>query len=299
MPEIIEIKSPQDWETRPNFRAVLHGSEVDLDRIVGKYDLPRPGAGVPAQTGMVHCGLNGCNTGHFRGFLILLKSGFETIVGRDCGREKMGAVFEEIEAVFVARETLANRQKLLLELQNTRATVIQQANILAPKCKKAHEKIDAIRNEFIGYSAFWRKLEESAKLDGRVVVAAKSSEGPKKGAGVDLVVAATIQKCNLFFADTSVHHRLLRVQVIRWLEIDLDSEIQIAGDNLKRLEALTIKASDLQSILRNAAEFVRDAELLLEPSNLGGFREIVAGQLSSSQKTNAMHRAIKRLLTTT
>lgn len=295
MTEILDIKGPQDWVDRPNFRTVLHGTSDDLDRIIGKYDLPRAPAGMPRNTGMVHCGLNGCNEAHFRGFLVLLKNGLETIVGRDCGREKMGAVFEEIEATFVARETLASRQRLLAELQATRQTLIQQAQELTPKCKQAHDRINAITSELSGYAGFWRKLGDVARLDGRVMVAAKTSDMTKRGGDVDLVETAKIQQCRLLFEDTSVHPRKLQIQVVRWLQVELDVEIQAAGEDLKKLETLTFKAADLRDILRAATDFVNDAKILLMSSNLRGLVEIAAHQLSRSQRSNALSRALQRL----
>lgn len=295
MMEILEIKGPEDWENRPNFRAILNGTADDLERIIGKYDLPRPPSGMPRQTGMVHCGLNGCNEPHFRGFLILLKNGLETLVGRDCGREKIGAVFEEIEATFVARETLASRQKLLAELQATRQEVVQLAQDLAPRCKQAHDRISLVVDELRGYTAFWRKLEDVVRMDGRIMVEAKTSAMTERRDKADLVLAARIQQSQLFVEDTSAHHRRLQIQVIRWLQVELDAEIQAAGEDLKKLEALTIKAADLREALRSANEFVRNAQAFLAPSNLSGLKEIASQQLGSAQRTNALTRALRRL----
>lgn len=298
MTSILDIKGPADWENRPNFRPVLHGTADDLKRIVGKYDLPRPPAGMPRQSGMVHCGLNGCNELHFRGFLILLKNDLETIIGRDCGREKMGAVFEEIEATFVAQETLFNRQKLLAELQSTRQTLIQQAGDLLPKCEQTNIKIKSMVSELSRFTGFWRKLEDVARMNGRVMVAAKVSAMTEQGSSIDLVEAARIQHCHLFFSDTSLHPRKLQIQVVKWLRFELDDEIKAAGDDLKKLEALTIKATELREILRAAAEFLREAQLFLAPSNLRGLDEIVSQQLGQSQRSNALRRALQRLTAT-
>lgn len=299
MTEILNIKGPQDWESRANFRRVLHGTAEDLDRIIGKYDLPRAPSGMPRQTGMVHCGLNGCNELHFRGFLVLLKNGLETIVGRDCGREKIGAVFEEIEATFADREILANRQKLLTELQTTRQEAIQLAEELMPQCRQAHERINSIVQELRGYTGFWSKLADVARMDGRVMKAAETSDMTERRATVDLVVAAVIRQSHLLFQDTSVHHRGLQIKVLHWLQSELAQEIATAVDDLKKLEALVSKAANLRETLRSASEFVRDAQILLDPSNLHGLREVFTHQLTSHQRTNALNRALRRLGGTT
>lgn len=295
MDEILDLKSPADWENRPNFRPVLHGKAEDLDKIMGKYDLPRPGPGLPKRTGMEHCGLNACNEGHFRGFLLRLNTGLETIVGRDCSRNKMGAIFEEIEAAFVARETLESRQKILAELQATSQDLIQHAQLLVPKCKAAHDQINAIVNELSGFNGFWLRLQDVARLDGRVMVEVKVTGMTQRGENADLEEAARIQQCQLFFDDTSRHHRKLYLQVIHWLKVDLAAEITTAGDDLKKLGSLTAKAADLRSILTDAANFAKDAQTLLAPSNLRGLVEIAAQQLSRSHRSNALSRALKRL----
>lgn len=244
---------------------------------------------------MVHCGLNGCNEQHFRGFLVLLKNGHETIVGRDCSRDKMGAVWEEIEASFVATETMVARQKILSELQQSKREIIAQAKALAPLCKAAHEKIKAATDALSAFSRFWQALADVNRLGGRVMVQEQLSDMTEQGSFAGLVEAAVIRQCHLFFADTSVHSRRLYVQVIHWLESDLQSEITEAADDLKKLGALTSKAALLQDHLREAGLFLAEAGNLFAPHNLDGLEVIVSRQLSSSHRSNALHRALRRL----
>jgi len=292
---ILDLKGPQDWVDRPAFKAVHHASAEDLDRIAGRYDLPRPKSGEHPRTGMVHCGLNGCNEQHFRGFLVRFKDGTETIVGRDCGREKMGAIFEEIEATFVAQEVLQSRQKVLEDISTTKSDLVAKASALLPKCWEAASAVGSIGGDLCNHSAMWRKLNDVARQDGRILVAAELSDMQERGGNVDLVEVARINECQLLFEDCSRHARALQHQVIQWLNVELDAEIQAAGDDLKKLDVLSKKATAMNDTLRDATEFLRRSAVLLAPGNLSGLNDIANKQLASGQRSGALLRAIKRI----
>ena len=292
---ILDLKGPQDWEARPAFKAVHHATSDDLDHIAGRYDLPRPKAGEHPRRGMVHCGLNACNEQHFRGFLVRFKDGAETIVGRDCGREKMGAIFEEIEATFVAQENLQSRLKVLADLSVAKTALIAQASDLLPKCRAATTSVAAVVKDLAGHSAMWRKLNDIARQGGRILVEAEISDMQERGASVDLVEVSRINECQLIFEDFSVHTRALQHQVIHWLSFELDTQITEAGEDMKKLDALSKKAAGMNDTLNNAEAFLKRSAILLTPGNLSGLEIIAQKLLSKSQRSGSLFRAINRV----
>ncbi|HHF0702221.1 TPA: hypothetical protein ACPIBI_004804 [Pseudomonas aeruginosa] len=77
----LEIKSPEDFVDRPDYREVLDFGEKsgrELLEILGAYIFP--------DTKSVKCGIRNCRTPHRRGYLISTTDGLETNIGNVCGK---------------------------------------------------------------------------------------------------------------------------------------------------------------------------------------------------------------------
>ncbi|WP_288898768.1 hypothetical protein [uncultured Delftia sp.] len=290
--EVLALHSQADWENRENFISSLNAPIEEIDCIIGKYDLPRALAGMPYGTGMVRCGLNGCNELHYRGFLLRMKDGRETIIGRDCGRRK-GFVFEEIEATFKANETRQARQEILRKLNQTRGSLIVQAEELLPVAERAAERINSCAVDFSKFIGFWAAVGTASTLGGRVLVEVKRSEWNESSGKADITTGAVIRHLDLLYQDNTVHARGLKFLVIHWLKNDLEEEINGAGDDLKKLSALVTKAADVEGILASARKFCKEADEFFEPENLSGLL-VIRDQLRKAERSNALDRALRR-----
>lgn len=291
--EVLALHSQADWENRENFTSSLNSPIEEIDCIIGKYDLPRAPAGAPHGTGMVRCGFNGCNESHYRGFLLRLKDGRETIIGRDCGRRKAGYIFEEIEATFKANETRQARIEILNNLSQTRQTFIAEAEALLPRAEIAAQRVYSFASDLSKFFGFWASLGTASTLGGRVLVEVKRSEWVEASSKVDVTTAAVIRHLDIVYEDNSVHARGLRFLVIRWLSHGIEEEINNAGDDLKKLAALTSKASEVEDVLAKAKKFCDDADDFFTPSNLAGLT-VIRDQLRRSERSNALDRALRR-----
>lgn len=100
---LVKISSWEDVLHRPHFVSDLNPHEHELDTILGKYVF----------SDRVRCGLSNCHTLHARGYLVTTKTGRETNIGKDCGKNYFGLDFEEAAKRFEADYAAHENRELL------------------------------------------------------------------------------------------------------------------------------------------------------------------------------------------
>ena len=88
--ELVRVESWDDIVGRPGFNGNLNPAEHVLSGIIGQY----------AFADKIRCGLSDCRTPHSRGYLVVTKSGVETNIGKDCGKNYFGVDFETMATQF-------------------------------------------------------------------------------------------------------------------------------------------------------------------------------------------------------
>lgn len=88
--ELVRVESWDDVVGRPGFNGNLNPAEHVLSGIIGQY----------AFADRIRCGLSDCHTPHGRGYLVVTKSGVETNIGKDCGKNYFGVDFEAMATQF-------------------------------------------------------------------------------------------------------------------------------------------------------------------------------------------------------
>ena len=88
--ELVRVESWDDIVGRPGFNGNLNPAEHLLSGIIGQY----------AFADRIRCGLSDCHTPHGRGYLVVTKSGVETNIGKDCGKNYFGVDFETMATQF-------------------------------------------------------------------------------------------------------------------------------------------------------------------------------------------------------
>ena len=88
--ELVRVESWDDIVGRPCFNGNLNPAEHVLSGIIGQY----------AFADRIRCGLSDCHTPHGRGYLVVTKSGVETNIGKDCGKNYFGVDFETMAMQF-------------------------------------------------------------------------------------------------------------------------------------------------------------------------------------------------------
>ena len=100
---LVRLENWEDVISRVGFSETLHPSEHELEAIIGRYNFGDK----------VQCGLANCRTPHTKGYLVSTKSGRETNVGKDCGKNFFGVDFEEMAKQFERMSTEQDNRELL------------------------------------------------------------------------------------------------------------------------------------------------------------------------------------------
>jgi hypothetical protein len=80
------VKDWGDVTDMVGFTSTLNPSEHVLTSVIAKYEMPSK----------VRCGLSNCRTPHFRGYVVVTKSGSVTNIGNHCGKKHFGLEFSAI-----------------------------------------------------------------------------------------------------------------------------------------------------------------------------------------------------------
>lgn len=100
---LIRVESWDDIESRPGFVADMNPVEHRLDTIIGRYIF----------RDRIHCGLSNCHTPHAKGYIVVTTDGYETNIGKDCGKREFGVDFDTLSRQFDRDITEAeNRERL-------------------------------------------------------------------------------------------------------------------------------------------------------------------------------------------
>lgn len=88
--ELVRVETWEEITERPGFTDNLNPHEHKLSKIIGQYVFQNK----------ISCGLSNCHTPHSRGYLVATKSGQETNIGKDCGKNYFGVDFVDMAAQF-------------------------------------------------------------------------------------------------------------------------------------------------------------------------------------------------------
>lgn len=127
-------------EQRPAYVAGLIAVKGDLSHLVGGYRFPADQE--------IHCGLNGCNQPHQKGYLIATKGGQETVCGNVCGSHHLGVDFDEMEARFSASVAQATKQQTVADLKEKATDWLGTVSTLERQLKSVYAPLQKIRQQF-------------------------------------------------------------------------------------------------------------------------------------------------------
>ena len=87
---LVLVNNWSDIETRPGFLKNLNPRDHKLKSIIGRYVFEQK----------IRCGLSDCHTPHHKGYIAVTEDGFETNIGKDCGKTYFGVLFEQLSSTF-------------------------------------------------------------------------------------------------------------------------------------------------------------------------------------------------------
>ncbi|EKZ3176186.1 TPA: hypothetical protein N0H29_000594 [Pseudomonas aeruginosa] len=279
----LEIKSPEDFFDRPDYREVLDFGEKtgrELLEILGAYIFP--------DTKSVKCGIRNCRTPHRRGYLISTTDGLETNIGNVCGKKHLGAIFTEKTSQYRKKQAYQRNleqfhivksrvQELWGELDELKlaAERVSKLKIILNKCHpnvvRALINRSKVNDAVLGASIPMTR-EEAERL---YVHEAKESVDGKvqtfeawlaKGWPKKKVVAGQIAGLKFWTNDL---HKALRQEILSPAEelrnMDVNSVDQLS---LRRLAEFSRWSQQLDANMERARIIISDGEAFFELQNI-------------------------------
>ncbi|MDB5856233.1 MAG: hypothetical protein JWR22_4274 [Herminiimonas sp.] len=259
-----------------------------LDRIVGKYSF--------SEKEKLQCGLNGCNTWHWNGYVIQTKEGDETHCGQDCGNREFGVSFKEVEAVYKAAVDRKTKKDHLEQVAKDRDALLVQARELYSLIFAAGNHIDRIVGEIKRDPELDRAFTYCLRSGGRILVEDEESKRLRSamdaGTGkADLKSIGMIRGTSVVFGAARLAGEL-KCQVIAPLH-------QLTVDNLDFLSIkdLTKKAAtfgNLGQVLSRAGQVLSDYDQFKSLENLEAL-QLLPHAIPKRARTGRVVRILERL----
>ncbi|MEN9996345.1 MAG: hypothetical protein RL462_1121 [Pseudomonadota bacterium] len=286
----IQFQNAEEFQSRPNYFSELSCSSTELDYIVGKYGFSREKS--------LKCGLNGCHTTHWHGFVIALKSGQETHCGQVCGAKAFGVSWDEVEATFQRKEAERDRSVALQKIKDDGVSVLQRCGQLITKCGPLESAVRTVLEELSRETALVRAFENIVKNGGRIMGEVEQSDfmrGAKGSGKRDLVLLATVDGTSSIGPSKDTV-RSLKFQVEIPVKDLMSQSLELL--TAKQIEAHLKLLNDVNSTFIRAEAFAKHAERFLIHDNLEKL-EMLLPQLPKRSRTDRARAILRRLHTAT
>jgi hypothetical protein len=284
----IQFKSAQEFQNRAEYQPSLICETSQLDRIVGKYTFTK--------AEQLECGLNGCRTRHWNGWVIKTKDGKETHCGKDCGEREFGVLFTEIEAKYKAAEERQSRRNRLEELANARDSILAAAKGLYEQVNGAGNLINDVVKEIKRDSGLERVFQTCVRADGRILVEDEDSKrlraamGAKTGKA-DLKQIGLIKGLSVVSSQFTVAQELKYRVILPLQELTTES-LNTFSD--RELGSKTQQFSQLQQTLSSARGFLATFQQFSSPANGKAFTLLEHG-VPKNSRTGRVGRILTRI----
>lgn len=278
--EVILFSSIAEYEARLNYVKALRLTHEELDRIVGKYELPVD------RSAWACCGLNNCNTEHRYGYVIRAKDGRETNIGNACGEREFGVQFKEVEARYKKAEDAKARRQAIEALMAEVPQLVARAEQIIPIARLRATQLAAFRSTFQGLAGYWTQLLKCAKQGGAIRAAAVTDGwSQKQGGKADIVTVGRFAGAKVLLDDTSNLVGLVERDVLPWLRA-LDIAALLTLDDVGL--ASTLKdAARMRRLLEGTEAFSAESAALLTAENVAGTEAICSHLMRSSDAGSA------------
>ncbi|MDP3755991.1 hypothetical protein [Polaromonas sp.] len=266
--EVLQFESVAVFAARPNYVAQLQLGAGELDRIIGKYELP----GDKALWAV--CGLNHCNTQHRYGYVICAKDGQETNIGKDCGAREFDVEFEEVVARFQKAVDAHAKIRSIKSLLNERGEMLARLEKISPQAQIQSERMRQFCGAFQHQRSFWTQLHKCAKLGGVVRAAARQDKDwSTPGSGREqLVTVGRFAGSSVLLDDGTNLHQTLNKTVRPWLQA-LDETALVSADQAD-LDGVLREAGMMKRLIDKTEKFVTQASIFLTKENIAQLEPI-------------------------
>ncbi len=249
--ELFVFESHEAITSRPRYRETLDHAQHALKRIVGQYDFP-PSLAWP-------CGLQSCRTSHQRGFLVETTDGYETNIGRICGKNHFGAeAWDRTHSEYKKNRDDQERAQWLEGMLKEKDSLLSKIETLVRDITAAKRQMDEIRTSMNKDERLKRAFRTAIKNQVVEVDRPTTTTADVIGrlAGTEAAVPGFLEKVlsNLTSEATPVLHRL--------------SHKQLAVLNAWKRKELQTKLVDVRAAIDQGQRALASASKFLAPHNL-------------------------------
>lgn len=302
----IEIKSAEDFVSRPSYREVLDFGESsgrELLDVLGAYIFP--------DTKSVKCGIRNCRTPHRRGYLISTTDGLETNIGNVCGKKHLGAVFTQKASQYRKRQTHLRNVEQIRSIRQRIKSMRHQLDSLKAAAERI-AKLKIILNR--SHPHLVRVLTSRSKLNDAVLrvrvpmtreeaerqyvhVAKENADGKvqtfdawlAKGWPKKTEVAGQLSGLSFWAGD--LHHTLRKELLSPAEELQKISDDEVEQLSLRKLNEYSRWAQQLDAILDRATFVVNEGERFFSAENIQRL-SLLSGELDA-QSRGALEPALR------
>lgn len=278
---LIRVESWEDIQSRPGFVSDLNPKEKKLKTVIGSCEFKEK----------IKCGLSNCHSPHNKGFIATTVDGYETNIGKDCGKTHFGIDFKEQSNRFIRDADASDNRQLLwsfsfkiedIELQINelrksthgadwiygKCTVLTQLNKGCPK-----PVLDRLYNMVktqnpivtIDRIATAREIEEIEAIEGRTIRRPHYIEEP----------VAEIKGIEVLYPENSLRNILIldiEKNLDEFKKLDID---QLSYTELKRWAKWS---GTVEDNIERAKGIIEKARVFLTSDNLSPFLDVIQEQ---------------------
>lgn len=280
----IQFQSADEFRTRAAYVPELRCEKNDLAGIVGKYEFTEQQA--------LRCGLNGCNTPHWHGWVVRTKSGSETHCGRNCGEREFGVSWTAFEAEYRAAEDRLARQSTIQQALREREEMLRHAERMAVEMTRLWDRVGKIRDLLSKEKPLLRELEKAMKSDGNIVVGERVDSDTARAMGIKIGtvnqrVIGNIRGVQALANPGSPVVRLRNFAIIPLRQFAFDDLPKLDDKALKKK---TAEISAIRSHIGDAEHFLAQARLFCTTANMAQ-----VCKLAEAVPPKARHDRLRRI----
>jgi hypothetical protein len=291
----IRFRTAAEFRDRPAYRYDLDSDAHKLQEIIGDYEFNK--------AEQLQCGLKGCHSWHWHGYVARTTDGFETNMGRDCGKTHFKVHWTEVHSRFDRAAEARDTQEWLENMVRQREALRARANsfyvVISNRTNEVREIVDRLRKE----PALYWALQSVVRAGGTIQVEREISSEDAKARGIPdsqrrylenvgriygIEVLQPGYKPNALKGDDVLVK--LRAQVMATLSRLSSSSLKALNHRQQKERVKALEAVNL--LLAEAEQHVNITRRFLTPANL---REL--GKLPISRPNERARRILQHFAT--
>ena len=123
----VKINCIEDITKRELYRPEVDTDRSQLEGVIEPYILPDNGS-------KIRCSINSCHTPHFNGFLVRISDGYETNIGKDCGKKHFPEFVSHFNAASKRKRTRMSKERLNEVIANASEIQTRIQNLIDQEC---------------------------------------------------------------------------------------------------------------------------------------------------------------------